>query len=126
MRKRGYSERLATGLIAAGGTLGSLIPPSVLFILYGIFTETSISKLFLAGILPGLLTLLGYIIVVLWWASRDPSAAPVDPTPLAHGARLRAAISAWPALVLFAVIIGGILKSLGAVRGVRTEPGWIR
>lgn len=108
MLRLGYNPRLATASVAAGGTLGSLIPPSVLFILYGIFTETSISKLFLAGILPGLLTLLGYIIVVMWWTSRDPSAAPVDPRPVAKGDRLRAALSAWPAVVLFAVIIGGI------------------
>ena len=97
-----------TSSVAAGGTLGSLIPPSVLFILYGIFTETSISKLFLAGILPGLLTLAGYIAVIMWWAARNPNAAPVDPTPLPEGARLRAAISSWPAVLLFVVIIGGI------------------
>ncbi|MDO5705397.1 MAG: TRAP transporter large permease [Paracoccus sp. (in: a-proteobacteria)] len=108
MLRLGYNPRLATGSVAAGGTLGSLIPPSVLFILYGIFTETSISKLFLAGILPGLLTLAGYVAVIMWWASRDPAAAPIDPTPMPKGARLRAAISAWPAMLLFAVIIGGI------------------
>lgn len=108
MLRLGYNPRLATASVAAGGTLGSLIPPSVLFILYGIFTETSISKLFLAGILPGLLSLLGYVIVILWWVSRDPAAAPVDPRPPAQGERLRAALAAWPALVLFAVIIGGI------------------
>lgn len=108
MLRLGYNPRLATASVAAGGTLGSLIPPSVLFILYGIFTETSIGKLFLAGILPGLLTLAGYIIVILWWVGRDPSAAPIDPTPMPRGARLAAAISAWPALVLFAAIIGGI------------------
>ena len=104
--------KLATASVAAGGTLGSLIPPSVLFILYGIFTETSISKLFLAGILPGLLTLAGYVLVVIWWTTRDPSAAPVDPNPLPKGARLKAAISAWPAAMLFAVIIGGIYGGL--------------
>ena len=108
MLRLGYNPRLATASVAAGGTLGSLIPPSVLFILYGIFTETSIGKLFLAGILPGLLTLAGYIIVILWWVGRDPSAAPIDPAPMPRGARLAAAISAWPALVLFAAIIGGI------------------
>ncbi|WP_424934748.1 TRAP transporter large permease [Amaricoccus macauensis] len=108
MLRLGYDRRLATGSVAAGGTLGSLIPPSVLFILYGIFTEISISKLFLAGILPGLLTLAGYVAVISWWVARDPKAAPVDPTPLPPGARRRAAIAAWPAVVLFAVIIGGI------------------
>lgn len=108
MRRLGYDPRLATASVAAGGTLGSLIPPSVLFILYGIFTETSISKLFLAGILPGLLSLLGYVLVIMWWVHRDPSAAPVDETPRAKGARRKAALQSWPALLLFAVIIGGI------------------
>lgn len=112
MLRLGYNPKLATASVAAGGTLGSLIPPSVLFILYGIFTETSISKLFLAGILPGLLTLLGYVLVVLWWTSRDPAAAPIDPTPLPKGARRRAALSAWPAAMLFVVIIGGIYGGL--------------
>lgn len=108
MLRLGYDRRLATASVAAGGTLGSLIPPSVLFILYGIFTETSISKLFLAGILPGLLTLAGYVVVITWWAARNPNAAPVDPAPLPAGARLQAAIASWPAVLLFGVIIGGI------------------
>ena len=112
MLRLGYNPRLATASVAAGGTLGSLIPPSVLFILYGIFTETSISKLFLAGILPALLSLAGYILVILWWVARDPSAAPTDPTPLPKGARLAAALASWPALVLFAIIIGGIYGGL--------------
>ena len=84
MLRLGYDRRLATASVAAGGTLGSLIPPSVLFILYGIFTETSISKLFLAGILPGLLTLAGYVVVITWWAARNPNAAPLDPAPVSY------------------------------------------
>ncbi|MBN8188778.1 TRAP transporter large permease [Salipiger thiooxidans] len=108
MLRLGYDRRLATASVAAGGTLGSLIPPSVLFILYGIFTETSISKLFLAGILPGLLTLAGYVVVITWWAARNPNAAPLDPAPLPAGARRQAAIASWPAVLLFGVIIGGI------------------
>ncbi|AXS41543.1 TRAP transporter large permease [Breoghania sp. L-A4] len=108
MLRMGYDKRLATASVAAGGTLGSLIPPSVLFIIYGIFTETSISKLFLAGILPGLLTLAGFLFVVFVWVKRDPSAAPVFKGTLARGDRRRAAFKAWPALALFAIIIGGI------------------
>ena len=108
MLRLGYNPRLATASVAAGGTLGSLIPPSVLFILYGIFTETSISKLFLAGILPGIISLAGYVAVIMWWVGRDPTAAPVDNEPLAPGARFAAAVSAWPAMLLFAIIIGGI------------------
>lgn len=108
MLRMGYDPRLATASVAAGGTLGSLIPPSVLFIIYGIFTETSISRLFVAGILPGLLTLCGFLLVIYIWVSRNPSAAPVDAQVVSYRDRLIAAANAWPALILFVVIIGGI------------------
>ncbi|MGZ3215442.1 TRAP transporter large permease [Paracoccus sp. T5] len=106
MLRMGYDPRLATSSVAVGGTLGSLIPPSVLFILYGIFTETSIAQLFLAGVLPGLLSLAGMILVIAWWVARDPAAAPRGEA--AEASRLEAAIAAWPALMLFVVIVGGI------------------
>ncbi|MBE1296336.1 TRAP transporter large permease [Phycobacter azelaicus] len=108
MLRMGYDNRLATASVAAGGTLGSLIPPSVLFIIYGIFTETSINKLFVAGILPGLLTLAGFVLVIFIWVKRDPASAPVDTSEITYAERFRAALLAWPALVLFLVIIGGI------------------
>ena len=108
MLRMGYDPRLATASVAAGGTLGSLIPPSVLFIIYGIFTETSISRLFVAGILPGLLTLAGFLLVIYIWVKYDPSAAPVDSEEISYRDRLHAALRAWPAMVLFVVIIGGI------------------
>lgn len=108
MLRMGYDPRLATASVAAGGTLGSLIPPSVLFIIYGIFTETSISRLFVAGILPGLLTLAGFLLVIYIWVKHDSSAAPVDSEEISYKDRLHAALRAWPAMVLFVVIIGGI------------------
>lgn len=108
MLRMGYDNRLATASVAAGGTLGSLIPPSVLFIIYGIFTETSVSKLFLAGILPGILTLLGFLCVVAIWVRRDPSVAPSADVEYTGAQRMQAAISAWPALLLFVLIVGGI------------------
>ncbi|MEO0749648.1 MAG: TRAP transporter large permease subunit, partial [Pseudomonadota bacterium] len=77
MLKLNYDERLATASVAAGGTLGSLIPPSILFIIYAIFTETSIAQLFLAGIVPGLLSLLGYALVIFVWVKRSPEMAPL-------------------------------------------------
>jgi C4-dicarboxylate transporter DctM subunit len=108
MLRMGYDPRLATASVAAGGTLGSLIPPSVLFIIYGIFTETSISSLFLAGVLPGLLTLAGFILVIAVWVWYSPEIAP--PTDVRYSARERfqAAIDSWPAVMLFVLIIGGI------------------
>lgn len=108
MLRMGYDKRLATASVAAGGTLGSLIPPSVLFIIYGIFTETSISSLFLAGIIPGLISLLGFLLVIWVWVLRDPSAAPVEEGVTSTKERLEAAIDAWPAMLLFVIIVGGI------------------
>ncbi|MEM7709485.1 MAG: TRAP transporter large permease [Pseudomonadota bacterium] len=108
MLRMGYDKRLATASVAAGGTLGSLIPPSVLFIIYGIFTETSISALFLAGILPGLLSLAGFVLVIAIWVWRDPAAAPIPEGTTTFADRGRAALDAWPAVALFVIIVGGI------------------
>ncbi len=108
MLRMGYDKRLATASVAAGGTLGSLIPPSVLFIIYGIFTETSISKLFLAGILPGILSLFGFLLVIYLWVWRDPAAAPPFQGEITAADKLKAATDAWPAIALFGVIVGGI------------------
>jgi C4-dicarboxylate transporter DctM subunit len=76
MRKFGYSNALGAGCIAAGGTLGILIPPSTVLVLYGIITSTSIGKLFAAGILPGLLGIVFYSLAVRWTTWRDPKAGP--------------------------------------------------
>ena len=108
MLRMGYDPRLATSSVAAGGTLGSLIPPSVLFIIYGIFTETSINSLFLAGVLPGLLTLAGFVLVIAVWVWRNPAIAPVSSTEISQAERWQAALAAWPAVFLFVVIVGGI------------------
>ena len=108
MLAMGYDKRLATASVAAGGTLGILIPPSVLFIIYGIFTETSISSLFLAGILPGILSLLGFMLVIWIWVKQKPGDAPPYEGTIGGSERLSAAIRAWPAAALFAIIVGGI------------------
>ena len=80
----------------------------MLFIIYGIFTETSISSLFLAGILPGLLTLAGFILVIAVWVWRDPAIAPSTDQRYSVAERWRAALDSWPAILLFVLIIGGI------------------
>ena len=108
MLRYGYGRRLATSSVAVGGTLGSLIPPSVPFILYGIFTEQSVSKLFMAGLLPGLISLVAFIIVVLIWVKFNPAEAPVVEMELKRGDRRRAALRTWPAVTLFGIIIFGI------------------
>lgn len=108
MLRMGYDPRLATASIAAGGTLGSLIPPSVLFILYGIFTETSINALFMAGIVPGLVTLAGYLAVIWIWVRHSPQAAPVAGQPVSATQKWQAAWGAGPAILIAGVVIGGI------------------
>lgn len=108
MIKFGYSDRLATGAVAAGGTLGALIPPSVLFILYGVFAEQSISKLFIAGVVPGLLSMVGYFFVIGAWSTWRPKDAPSVNQSFPLSERLRAAVASWPAVLIFAIVIGGI------------------
>lgn len=107
MRRHGYSDSLATGAIAAGGTLGIIIPPSVILVIYGILTQQDIGKLFLAGLIPGLLGVVGYLIAVrlsLWM--RPEQLVAEDKLPLM--ARLAALRGVLPALVLFAFVLGGI------------------
>jgi tripartite ATP-independent transporter DctM subunit len=76
MERYGYSKKLSTGVIAAGGTLGSLIPPSVTLIVYGMITETSIGKLFLASTIPGLIVSLMFVGIIYGWCRMDPSIGP--------------------------------------------------
>ncbi|MEM7525851.1 MAG: TRAP transporter large permease subunit, partial [Pseudomonadota bacterium] len=76
MRRYGYSDSLSTASIAAGGTLGILIPPSVILVIYGLLTETSIGKLFIAGIVPGLIGVLFYLGAVAFTVARNPASGP--------------------------------------------------
>lgn len=108
MLKSNYSRALASGSVAIGGTLGSLIPPSILFIIFGVFAEQSIAKLFLAAAVPGLLSLIGYVIVVMIWVRLRPDAAPRTDAETAQARRGAALARCWPILLLFFVIIGGI------------------
>ena len=111
MRKYGYKDYLSAGAIASGGTLGILIPPSVLFVIYGIMTETNIGKLFVAGIIPGLVATVLLCFAVVWITWRDPEAGP-PAEPHTWGERLRALKYVWPVLLLFTVLIGGIFAGV--------------
>ena len=94
MRRYGYSDTLAAGSIAAGGTLGILIPPSVIMVIYGIMTETSIGKLFIAGIIPGVVATVLLCLAVVWITWRDPAAGPpAEPQLLGGAARRRSSPS---------------------------------
>jgi tripartite ATP-independent transporter DctM subunit len=107
MRKRGYKDSLAAGVISAGGTLGILIPPSTVMVIYGIMTEVNIGKLFIAGILPGLVATLLLCLAVQWITWRDPSAGPPSDR-FSWAERRKALRSVWPVILLFAGVIGGI------------------
>ncbi len=107
MRRYGYADTLATGSIAAGGTLGILIPPSVILVLYGIMTQTDIRALFAAGMVPGLLGIALYLAAIRWVVWRDPAAGPAgERLPMAQ--RLHALRGVWPMILLFVIVIGGI------------------
>ena len=107
MRRHGYSDSLATGSIAAGGTLGIIIPPSVILVIYGILTQQDIGKLFLAGLIPGLLGVIGYMIAVRLSLWMRPEQLVSEPRlPLRD--RIAALRGVFPALVLFAFVLGGI------------------
>ncbi|MDA9008517.1 TRAP transporter large permease [Alphaproteobacteria bacterium] len=107
MKRFGYSDRLATGAIAAGGTIGILIPPSVIMLIYGILTETSIGDLFIAGIVPGILLTLLFMATVVIIVKADKSTVPEGSVSAPALSRSTFA-GVWATLALFALVIGGI------------------
>ncbi len=111
MRRFGYSDELSTASIAAGGTLGILIPPSVILVIYGLMTETSIGKLFIAGIIPGVIGMLFYLFAVRWTVWRSPASGPAGDRTDWIG-RLRAIRGVWAVLLLFFLVIGGLYGAL--------------
>jgi len=107
MRKQGYSPALSTGTLAAGGTLGILIPPSVILVIYAIYTEQSIGVLFVAAVIPGIIAMLGYMAVVALYARLVPAAAPPAPR-IPWRERWRPTLEVWPVLLVFGLVITGI------------------
>ena len=107
MRRFNYSDKLSTASIAAGGTLGILIPPSVILVIYGLLTETSIGKLFVAGVIPGLIGIILYLVAVKFTVWRDPEAGPAGPRA-SVAERLAALKDVWAVLLLFFLVIGGL------------------
>jgi tripartite ATP-independent transporter DctM subunit len=107
MRKFGYADSLATASIAAGGTLGILIPPSVILVIYGLLTQSSIRELFAAGFIPGLLGIVLYMCAVRYVVWRNPSAGPAG-EKMGYKERLIALKSIWGVLLLFTIVMGGI------------------
>ena len=107
MKRFGYADTLSTGAIAAGGTLGIMIPPSTLLVIYGVFTETNIGKLFAAGILPGILGAILLCLAVQYVTWRDPKAGPRGERST-WKERWLALRDVWAVAVLFIFVIGGI------------------
>jgi tripartite ATP-independent transporter DctM subunit len=107
MRKFGYSDSLATGAIAAGGTLGILIPPSVILVIYGIMTEQDIGILFMAGVIPGLVGMMFYLAAVQFTIWRNPEAGPPGERMPWKG-RMKALSGVWGVILLFILVMGGI------------------
>lgn len=112
MLRMKYDKALATGVVAASGTLGALIPPSILFVLYGWFTETSIGALLIAGIFPGLITAFIYAAMIIGRCTFNKSLAPPVPHEVTWGERFRVLLEIWPIPVLVFGVIGGIYSGI--------------
>ena len=112
MMRAGYDDRLATGAVAAAGTIGALIPPSILLILYGIIAQAPISHLFLGGVGAGVLTAVGYCAVVVIWASLRPEVAPAVAERHSLGERLRVLVRVTPTLLLAILVFGGLFAGI--------------
>lgn len=108
MARYDYDPRLSTGSIAAGGTLGFLIPPSIGFIVYGMLTEQSIGKLLIAGIAPGFLLTLAYILIIIVLVKMNPEMAPTTAEPAPWREKWRALYRVWEPVAVFVTVIGGI------------------
>jgi tripartite ATP-independent transporter DctM subunit len=107
LKSYGYKGGFSTATLAAGGTLGILIPPSVVLVIYAILTEQNIAKLFLAAFIPGILAAIGYMIAVSVYVRLNPGSAGVR-EPIPYAERFRAILDVWPVLLVFLAVVGGI------------------
>lgn len=112
MLKAHYEPGLATAVVAASGTLGSLIPPSILFVLYGIFTDQPIGKLLIAGVLPGLLTAFVYAALIIGRCSLNPKLAPASEEQIGMAERMAELRKVWPVPVLILAVVGSLYSGV--------------
>jgi len=111
MRQHGYADSLSAAAVAAGGTLGILIPPSIIMVIYGVATQTHIGMLYAAGMVPGVIATLGYMLAVKWSVWRNPAIAPVAERGEKQDAwELTRAL--WPVVLIFAIVMGGLYGGL--------------
>ena len=108
MLKANYDKALATGTIAASGTLGALIPPSIAFVIYGWFTEQPVGKLLMAGFLPGVLTAVIYAVMIIWRCTLNPKLAPRITEHVPMEAKIAALKEVWPLPLLVVCVMGSI------------------
>jgi len=108
MRRFNYAPRLAVGVVAAGGTLSFLIPPSLGFVVYGMLTEQSIGKLLISGIFPGILLSLAFVTIIVFQVKLNPSLAPATPGEVSFIEKLKAFSGIWETLIVFFIVMGGI------------------
>ncbi len=111
LRRAGYSGGLSTATLAAGGTLGILIPPSVVLVIYATLTETNIAKLFLAAFIPGIMAAIGYMLVIALYVRLYPDSAGSLPR-MPYRDRFRALFNVWPVMLIFLAVVGGIYTGL--------------
>ncbi|MFH1651429.1 MAG: TRAP transporter large permease [Chloroflexota bacterium] len=112
MKKYKYDIRLATGSVAAAGTLGSLIPPSLGMVFYGIMTEESIGQLFIAGVIPGILSILIYMTMVTIRCRIDPRLAPTPDFSITWRDRFTSLVNGWGIVLVFVVVVGGLYSGI--------------
>ena len=112
MKRHGYDDKLAVGCVAASGTLGVLIPPSVIGVIYAVIIECSVSRMLIAGILPGVLSALIYLVMIVVRVKLKPSLAPVSAISVNWRSRFTSLNGAWPAFLLFLLVIGGIYSGI--------------
>lgn len=111
LRRNGYSGGLSTATLAAGGTLGILIPPSVILVIYAILTEQNIAKLFLAAFIPGILAAIGYMITISVYVRIHPKSAGLRARQ-PYSERFKTLAAVWPVLIVFVTVVGGIYGGL--------------
>jgi C4-dicarboxylate transporter DctM subunit len=112
MVKFGYDKRLSAGCIAASGTLASLIPPSILMVIYAVITEQSVSQLLVAGLIPGIISAVIYMLGIYVMVKRNPSLAPISNIVIPRAERWRSLMGVWGIGFLFILVIGGIYTGL--------------
>jgi tripartite ATP-independent transporter DctM subunit len=112
--KRGYDEKLTLGSLAGSGTLGFLIPPSITLLIYGVAVDVSIPRLFLAGVVPGLVLIVLFMAYVVVWSKRNPDKTPEPEAPIGFRQKMKASSRVLPIMVLIIGVLGSIYSGIAS------------